>query len=84
MGFFLYLMAVNIITFLVYAADKHRAVLGKWRISELTLLLLAAAGGAAGALLAMLVFRHKIRKMKFMLLVPLLLAGWAILLVYLL
>ena len=43
----------------------------EYRISEAALLTLALVGGSAGALLGMLVFRHKIRKPKFVILVPL-------------
>lgn len=61
---------INIVTFCVYYMDKSKAKRNKWRISELTLLLLAFCGGAVGALAAMILFHHKIRKLKFRLLVP--------------
>jgi excinuclease ABC subunit A len=41
------------------------------RISEKTLLLTSIIGGAIGILLGMIVFRHKIRKTKFLIIVPL-------------
>ncbi len=65
-----YLAAINFLTWVVYGLDKGRAKAGKWRISERTLLLLALAGGSVGALAGMLMFRHKIRKAKFVLSVP--------------
>lgn len=43
-----YLIAVNICTFLVYGIDKQRAKSGRWRIPESRLLLLAAVGGSLG------------------------------------
>ena len=55
-------MIINIVTLVVYGIDKLKAMRGDWRIRESTLLILAAAGGSIGALLAMNVFRHKIRK----------------------
>lgn len=66
-----YLAIVNIAAFLAYGADKYKACTNRWRISEATLLLLAFAGGSVGALLGMLLFRHKIRKWKFRTAVPL-------------
>lgn len=55
----IYLLAVNIIAFLMYGIDKSRARRGKWRISEKTLIGIAVIGGSIGALLGMLVFHHK-------------------------
>lgn len=68
--FFLYIIAVNIITFFIYALDKQKARYNKWRIGESTLLILAAAGGALGAFSAMHLCRHKTRKWKFAMGVP--------------
>ena len=60
-----YLAAVSIITFALFGLDKLKALRGSWRIRERTLLLFSLIGGAAGGLLAMFLFRHKIRKPKF-------------------
>ena len=68
---FLYLMAVNIITFIVFGIDKQRAKNHEWRISEATLIGLAVIGGSVGALLGMRFFRHKTKHKKFLILVPL-------------
>jgi uncharacterized membrane protein YsdA (DUF1294 family) len=51
--------AMSIITFIFYFADKRKAIKGKWRIHEATLLGLSFFGGAIGGLLAMNIFRHK-------------------------
>lgn len=67
---FLYYAVINTVSFLMFASDKKRAVRKKWRIPERTLLAGAALGGGAGALAAMLICRHKTRKMRFILLVP--------------
>lgn len=48
-----YLLAINLITFIVYGVDKYKAKKAKWRISEATLLLMAAIGGSIGAWLGM-------------------------------
>ena len=60
-----YLIIINELAFLAFVLDKWRAVRGKWRIKERTLLLLALAGGAAGGLCGMYLCRHKIRTAKF-------------------
>ena len=66
--------AVSLVTFIAYGVDKVKAKRGSERISERRLLALALVGGATGALLGMLLFRHKTRHLKFIILVPLLLA----------
>jgi uncharacterized membrane protein YsdA (DUF1294 family) len=55
---------LNIIAFFLFANDKRKAKINAWRTPE-TLLLLIAAIGPFGACGAMLIFRHKTRKMKF-------------------
>ena len=67
----IYLVTMNIVTFVVFGLDKQRAKLAEWRISERTLLLLAFAGGSVGALAGMALFHHKTRKAKFQIGVPL-------------
>lgn len=74
------LLVLSLIAFVLYGADKEKAVRRARRIPEKTLLLSAAFGGALGALLGMLVFRHKTKHPRFMLGVPLMLVGWAVLL----
>ena len=60
----IYLEAVNLLTLLVYGLDKRRAVVHRERIPEGALLGLAAIGGSI----------HKIRKRKFTVGVPVILA----------
>ena len=55
----LWLAVINLLTFIVYGADKRRARKGKWRVPEKTLFLLPLLGGSIGALLGMRVFHHK-------------------------
>ncbi len=71
-----YLLLLNLGSFLLYGADKRCAIRRAWRISERTLLLSAMLGGAAGALLGMWLFRHKTRKLRFTLGIPLLFLIW--------
>ncbi len=61
----IYYITINLLLFLAMGTDKLKAILHKRRISEATLFALALAGGAPGGFLAMLVFRHKIRKPEF-------------------
>lgn len=74
-----YLPIINFLTWVAYGLDKGRARSGKRRIRERTLLILAAAGGSAGALIGMLMFRHKTRKPKFVVTVPVLLVAHCVL-----
>lgn len=64
---------VNLIAFLLFGIDKRRAVRGRWRIPEKTLLLFCALFGAAGGFAGMKAFRHKTLKPRFRFGVPCLL-----------
>ena len=68
-----YLAAVNLAAFVLYGIDKYKARRGLWRIPESVLLFAASAGGSAGALLGMHVFRHKTKKPRFFIGVPVML-----------
>ncbi|MDD6070010.1 MAG: DUF1294 domain-containing protein [Clostridiales bacterium] len=67
----LYLIVMNVMTFIVYGIDKQKAKRGKWRISEKTLMMLAVFGGSIGAWIGMQVFRHKTKHLLFVIGVPL-------------
>ena len=62
--FAIFLVIFNIITFVLYAIDKRKAVKNAWRISEKVLLLFTLFGGI-GALWGMYVLRHKTKKLIF-------------------
>lgn len=66
----IYFLVVNVITFLLYGIDKRRARRNKWRVPEKTLIMVAVLGGSLGALSGMKVFRHKTKKRKFSIGVP--------------
>lgn len=61
----------NLIVFGLYGIDKWKAKRQKWRIPEAVLLGTACCCGAIGALAGMEIFRHKTRKWKFRILIPL-------------
>lgn len=69
----IYLVVINIITFIIYGIDKWKAQRNRWRISERMLLFLAIIGGSVGALAGMYTFHHKTLHKKFTIGVPLIL-----------
>lgn len=72
--FFLgYLFLVNALAFLLMLADKRKAQKKLWRIPEATLMTTAVIGGSIGALAGMYTFRHKTRKPKFYIGIPVIL-----------
>ncbi|WP_162033942.1 DUF1294 domain-containing protein [Chryseobacterium potabilaquae] len=51
----------------VFGLDKYRSIRHQRRISESFLLTITFFGGTIGALLGMLIFRHKVAKLSFIL-----------------
>ena len=74
-----YLVLVNVLGFVIMYLDKRKARRGAWRISESSLLTVAVLGGSIGVFLGMYLFRHKTRKLKFVMGIPLILAFQAFL-----
>ncbi len=66
-----YLIIINISTFIIFGIDKRRAVKNRWRIAESTLFLLALIGGSIGAEAGMYVFHHKTKHLRFVIGIPL-------------
>lgn len=77
-----YLIAMNLLTFVLFAADKYKAVHKRWRIREAVLLGASMLGGSVGGMLAMWMLRHKIRSPKFFVGVPLMFILQVALLLY--
>ena len=73
-----YLTAVNITAFLLYGADKRKAVRHQWRVPERVLIGIALIGGSLGALAGMRIFRHKTKHPKFFIGVPLMIVIQAV------
>lgn len=78
----LYFIVINLLTFLLYGLDKYKAIRQEWRIPERALLLMTFVGGAFGALSAMRIFRHKTRKGRFKLMIPLFCLLWGYVIVH--
>lgn len=66
----IYLLIISIISCFITIYDKHCAIIGKWRVKEFTLILLSIMGGSMFMYLTMLAIRHKTRKPKFMIGIP--------------
>lgn len=81
-GFMYYFAIINIYAFIVMGYDKIKAKLKRYRVTERFIMTLAFIGGSFGVLLAMLVFRHKIRTKKFFIGVPVIIALHLILVFY--
>ena len=78
----IYLIGINLLTFIIFGVDKRKARKRKWRISEETLIWLSIIGGSIGALVGMSFFRHKTQKRKFILGIPAILLVQAVLFGY--
>lgn len=78
----LYLLMINIISFIAYGVDKYKAKRNLWRIPEKTLIGLASMGGFIGAFCGMQCFRHKTKHMKFVIGIPVISIIWIGFLLY--
>ena len=79
----IYLLMINLIGFFMMWSDKRRAKWGKWRIPEQTLFIVTALGGGIGTITGMYTFRHKTKKLKFTIGLPLLVILEIALVIYL-
>ena len=72
--FYIYLFLINAAGFVLMLSDKRKAVKGRWRIPERTLIGAAVLGGSIGCLLGMNLFRHKTQHPKFAVGIPVIFA----------
>ena len=79
----IYLVIMNILTFLLMGYDKHEAKKGEWRISEKALFGFSLIGGSIGGIIGMYVFHHKTQKWYFKYGFPIILILQIILVIYL-
>ena len=70
-----YYLIINIVTFILFAIDKIKALVGAWRIREVILLGLCLLGGGVGGILAMDICNHKVKSAHFMFGVPLMICA---------
>ncbi len=62
-----YMIALNVTAFTLYGFDKAQASRGADRIPNIVMHVVALAGGVLGAWLGMFTFRHKTRKLGYVL-----------------
>ena len=62
----IYYVIIGLITFIIYGLDKQAAKKTKQRIPEKTLHLFSLIGGCFGAFVGQRIFRHKTRKVSFL------------------
>ena len=67
------LIIINVLAFLFMLTDKLMAKRKNWRIPEATLIGMAVIGGSIGSLAGILLCRHKTRKKKFSVGIPVIL-----------
>jgi uncharacterized membrane protein YsdA (DUF1294 family) len=66
-------IAINLLSFLLFGFDKYRALAKGRRVPEVTLYIITLLGGSLGSLLGMYTFRHKTSKKSFQIVIALIL-----------
>lgn len=69
--FISYFIIISIVAVIITCYDKHCAIRDEWRVKERTLLIVSALGGGIAMYVTMQLIRHKTKKLKFMLGIPL-------------
>lgn len=69
----IYILIINVIAFVLFGIDKHKARQGLWRIPEKFIFLSAILGGSIGAICGMELFRHKTKHKSFTIGLPVIL-----------
>lgn len=69
--FIIYIITINIISFIMYGRDKRKAIRGSFRTPEKVLIGVAMIGGSVGAYAGMHMFHHKTKHAKFFIGIPL-------------
>lgn len=71
--FIIYLVIINFLGFIIMGIDKLKAKRGSRRVPENTLFMFTILGGGVGTILGMYIFRHKTKKKKFTVGMPIIL-----------
>ena len=79
----IYLLAVNLLGFLAMGIDKWKAKRGSWRIPEDSLFMFTILGGGIGTIAGIYTFRHKTKKLKFTVGMPVIMILEILLFIYL-
>jgi len=79
-----YLISINIFTLFIFIIDKYHSIKDRKRVPELSLYFFSFAGGILGALIAMIVTKHKIRKKLFLSIELVIFSLWMISIYYVL
>lgn len=69
----LFFSIINALSYLIMHIDKNNARKNGQRISEASIIAIAAIGGSIGVLIGMYTLRHKTRKLRFTIGVPIIL-----------
>lgn len=83
--FQVYLILANLFSFFLFTYDKYIALNNNdyiKRVSENKLLLVSFMGGSIGSLIAMLLFRHKVKKAVFVIKYAVIILLQVVLLIY--
>lgn len=79
----IYFVIINLLGFFAMAIDKWKAKRGSWRIPENTLFMFTILGGGIGTIAGIYAFRHKTKKKKFTIGMPVIFGLEVVLFVYL-
>ncbi len=71
--FIIYLVIINFLGFIIMGIDKLKAKRGSRRVPENTLFMFTILGGGVGTILGIYIFRHKTKKKKFTVGMPIIL-----------
>lgn len=71
--FIIYLVIINFLGFIIMGIDKMKAKRGSRRVPENTLFMFTILGGGVGTILGIYIFRHKTKKKKFTVGMPIIL-----------